>query len=70
MSCCGGRRRARREWLVPPPVRLRYLGSDPIQTVGLVTGHAYEFSGQNPESEVDARDAPELLRTSSFAAVG
>ena len=55
---------------MPPPVRLRYLGSDPIQTVGLVTGHAYEFSGQNPESEVDARDAPELLRTSSFAAVG
>lgn len=38
--------------------------------VGLVTGQTYEFSSQNPEIEVDARDAPELLRTSSFAAVG
>jgi hypothetical protein len=70
MSCCGGRRRARREWLVPPPVRLRYLGRDPIQTVGLVTGQTYEFSSQSPQIEVDARDAPELLRTSTFAVIG
>jgi hypothetical protein len=69
MGCCGGRRRANKEWLVPRPVRLRYLGRDPIRAVGLVSGKSYEFSSQTPESQVDARDAPELLQTSSFALV-
>ena len=69
MSCCGGRRRANREWLVPRPVRLRYLGRNPIQTVGRVTGQTYEFSSESPENEVDARDARELVQTSSFAVV-
>jgi hypothetical protein len=40
-----------------------------VQTVGFVTGNTYEFSSQNPEIEVDARDAPELLRTSGFSVV-
>jgi hypothetical protein len=48
---------------------LRYLGRDPIQTVGRVTGQTYEFSTQTPESEVDARDAAELMQTSRFAVV-
>ena len=69
MGCCGGRRRANKAWLVPRPVRLRYLGKDPIRTVGGVTGRPYEFSSQNPESEVDARDAAELVKTSTFAVV-
>jgi hypothetical protein len=34
-----------------------------------VTGRTYEFSNQNPVSEVDARDAAELVQTSSFAVV-
>jgi hypothetical protein len=34
-----------------------------------VTGRPYEFSSQNPESEVDARDAAELVKTSTFAVV-
>jgi len=69
MGCCGGRRRANREWLAPRPVRLRYLGRDPIRTIGRVSGQTYEFSNQTPESEVDARDAAELVQTSNFAVV-
>ncbi len=69
MGCCGGRRRAYKEWLVPRPVRLRYLGRDPIRTVGRVSGRTYEFSNETPESEVDARDAAELVTTSSFTVV-
>jgi hypothetical protein len=48
------------------PVRLRYLGEDPIRTIGQVSGQPYEFSSQTPEREVDARDAAELVKTSTF----
>jgi hypothetical protein len=69
MGCCGGRRRARREWLMPRPVLIHYLGKDPIQTVGSVSGQTYEFSSQMPEREVDARDAAELMKSLSFSVV-
>ena len=70
MSCCGHRRRAYKAWLLPRPVRLRSLASEPIRAVGRVTGNVYEFSSASPEMDVDARDAVELLKATDFALAG
>lgn len=66
MSCCGGRRKAHRAWLQSRPIALRYLGKGPIHVVGSITGKPYSFTTSEQEIEVDAHDAPTLLRTQSF----
>ena len=65
MSCCGDRR-AKRAWLLPNFVRLRYLGNERARIVGYISGAIYEFSEQDPEIDVDARDAAELIKSPSF----
>lgn len=66
MSCCGGRRKAHKAWLVSRPVPLRYLGEGPIHVVGPITGKQYSFPTETQEIEVDAHDAPGLIQTRKF----
>lgn len=66
MSCCGGRRKAHKAWLLSRPVRLHYLGAVSVRVLGRVPGTSYEFSPASPEADVDARDAAGLLRTATF----
>lgn len=69
MSCCGGRRQAYKAWLVPRPVRLRFLGEGKIEAKGTMTGTPYRASESNREIEVDPRDASAFLRDGKFVVV-
>jgi len=66
MSCCGGRRKAHKAWLISRPVRLRYLGEQSALVTGNATGTTYSFTTSERETDVDARDAPSLLQTKNF----
>ena len=66
MSCCGNKRQAYRTWLMPRPVRLRFLGAGAIALKGAATGKPYAASESTREIEVDPRDASELVRHGVF----
>ncbi len=46
--------------------RLRYTASRAVRVRGPETGRLYDFSGQDPVGDVDARDAEGLVRTGFF----
>ena len=48
-------------------VALRYLKAAPILVRGPITGRHYQFSGEQPVTSVDLRDAGTLIRTSLFS---
>jgi hypothetical protein len=66
MSCCGGRRKAYKEYLTSPPLLLRRINGDAKYAIGPVTGKVYEFAPGVSETEVDGRDAVELLKMEGF----
>jgi hypothetical protein len=79
MSCCGDRRAAWRQpgppvaaaVTRPPaalqdPVGLSFTGTGPIAVRGTATGLTYAFPAGSLALNVDARDAPALLRTGRF----
>lgn len=67
MSCCGRRRQAFKAWLAPRPVRLRFLGDGKAEVKGAGTGKPYVFTETARETDVDPRDAREMLRSPQFA---
>lgn len=66
MSCCGKKRQAHKAWLMPRPVRLRFLGQGTAEVKGPGTGKPYVFSEAAREVEVDPRDAKQILQVPSF----
>ena len=67
MSCCGKRRQAYKAWLIPRPIRLRFLGQGTAEVKGAGTGKPYVFSETLREIEVDPRDARQILQVPDFA---
>ena len=67
MSCCGKRRQAYKAWLMPRPIRLRFLGQGTAEVKGAGTGKPYVFSETLREIEVDPRDARQILQVPDFA---
>lgn len=47
-------------------INLHYLGSQPTEIVGPVTGYSYHFSPLQPVQPVDPRDAVDLLVNRQF----
>ncbi len=66
MSCCGKKRHAHRAWLMPRPVRLRFLGAGTIELKGAATGKSYVASEGAREIDVDPRDANGLVQGGRF----
>ena len=66
MSCCGKRRQAHKAWLMPRPVRLRFVGEGTGEVRGAGTGKPYVFSETLREIEVDPRDAKQILLGAGF----
>lgn len=67
MSCCGKRRQAFKAWLLPRPIRLRFIGQGTAEVRGAGTGKPYVFSETLREIEVDPRDAKQILQVPDFA---
>jgi hypothetical protein len=67
MSCCGKRRQAYKAWLMPRPIRLRFLGQGTAEVKGAGTGKPYVFTETLREIEVDPRDAKQILQVPDFA---
>ena len=74
MPCCGqsGGRVVLNQKDIDEGLRfeVEYWGGRPIEIAGAVTGHAYQFSGLSRTGYIDPRDAPSLLRNSSFRLKG
>jgi hypothetical protein len=66
MSCCGKKRQAYRAFLVPRPVRLRFVGDGTVEIKGATTGKSYVASRNAREIDVDPRDASGLLQGGRF----